>query len=538
MAHNLFSTSDKKIPSYDIRINPFEEIPQEIVGNICVLNRTPVLKQNFILNPAHNSHQSELSEFTQAFKKMLKMYVKSLNMSNDVIREFLNDYLKEDNNNNEDNEEEVNKVVLLIFEDNTIQPVLKVNDDLMNIIKGWYTKCDLILNIEDTELSIPKNILNKEKLHDILNTYVNYKDKEKYIQQYIPNEIIKTITKEIAEKLEKEIQVKKITTCEEKELPKPVVETTYMYKVPDNNVVINNDTKINDTKIIIPEFFKNKPIIDKNEKVELSLSLPFLDKNINTGPKAYNEDGNCLYKSAFDNCEKWNNYDIERDQKTEKEKKLDKIHILFNRKFVKTITVINPDNNTDYIINNCKEYGFVSILKYETSYTELVGLFEMKFDNVQFYSIDEINKLLNQLALNSESFSVKEELNNTMKFEENIIRKYVDTMYTITEDETNIVLCSSIYDSIIDKKIIALFNNNVEDTKKRIASYLKNLGFCKKLINNQAYYCKIVEKQLFVHQKMGIELGIRNPDEMRIFMNNLHKLRDAELREIFPLPNI
>jgi hypothetical protein len=180
--------------------------------------------------------KNKLSEFTQAFKKMLKMYVKSLNMSKDVIREFLNDYLKEeDNEDNEDNEEELNKVVLLVLEDNTIQPVLKVNDDLMNIIKEWYNKCDLLLTIEETELSIPKNILNKEKLHDILNTYVNYKDKEKYIQQYIPNEIIKTITKEIAEKLEKEIQVKKITTCEEKELPKPVVETTYIYKVPDNN---------------------------------------------------------------------------------------------------------------------------------------------------------------------------------------------------------------------------------------------------------------------------------------------------------------
>jgi hypothetical protein len=531
MANNSFNNSDKELPTnpiveqFHITFGEFDFRDFNLV-DVFQRNSHPhnTSNQNVILNPAHNSHQSEL---TQAFKKMLKMYITSLNISKDVIREFLNDYLKEDTKE-EDNEEAVNKIVLLVFEDNTIQPVIKVNDDLMNIIKGWYEKCDLLLTIEETELAIPKNILNKDKLDEILNSYVNYKDKEKYIREYIPNEIIKTITKEIAEKLEKEIQVKKITICKDDTKPKQVGEATYSCSI--RNVIYNNNKnlKINDMRIVIPEYF-----MISNENQSANSISPVFETNIAMSSnviKPYNEDGNCLYKSAFDNCEKWDNYDIENKKETEK--KQEKIYILLNHKFLKTITVINPDENMDYIINDCKGFGFISILEYETAYPELVSLFNKNFDNIQFYSIDEVNKKLDQLALNCQSLNETEKLNNKMQIEEKLLKKYIFSMYTTTEDESDIVLCSSIYHSIIDKKIINIVNNNLEETKKRISLYLKNLGFCKKWVNNQAYYCKIVEKQLFVHQKIGTEMNIHNPKEMRIFMNNLYKLRQDEMREI------
>ena len=77
------------------------------------------------------------------------------------------------------------ELVLINFEDDTFRPVIKINEKYLNIIKKWYDTCNQLIDIEDTNIIIPKEI-NIDDISMILFKNMNYKHKDTFINEYVP----------------------------------------------------------------------------------------------------------------------------------------------------------------------------------------------------------------------------------------------------------------------------------------------------------------------------------------------------------------
>lgn len=51
---------------------------------------------------------------------------------------------------------------LIIFEDDTFRAVIQIPEKNMDIIKGWYEKCNQVIEIEDLDITIPEQIEEKD----------------------------------------------------------------------------------------------------------------------------------------------------------------------------------------------------------------------------------------------------------------------------------------------------------------------------------------------------------------------------------------
>jgi hypothetical protein len=463
-------------------------------------------------------------------------------------------------------------IVLLNFEDDTMRPVLEIEDKYINIIQQWYNDCDILIDIEETNVSIPEAITIQD-LSGILFQDVNYKFKDEYLNSYIPLVINNIISERSAKCLEKKY-LKNPVENKNLSIKKSIFTFNADYtesKNLQNTQYITRDNVHADMGIVIPENIlpdilkpnsvSNKPLNNRwdlphhGKQIDPEILLKkhiladvrkteFLDNNIyafneieslnlkdkieddDTGQNisSYNFQYNVLYPNFGDNCLILD--DIENVQQQSKKSTLSSIYVLMNDKFLQTITILDPNADIIHIIKNHPEFGFIKLFGIETNNKDIVSFIEREFNKLQFNDIEEINK---KLLVTSQyiDFSNKHNgSNNIVSSEENLVKKFLNSKYNIDNDINHKMKASTLYDLIINSNVVKIDNDKISGFRTRLSKYLKDIGLQKKRYNDGFYYYGIVEKD---RTRFTSSSGYTRENKLHISLEEIQKKRNEEL---------
>lgn len=426
-------------------------------------------------------------------------------------------------------------IILLVFEDDIMRPVLKINDEYMAIIEKWYKNCDLLIDIEKTNVSIPEYVMPQD-ISGVLFQDINYKFKNDYLIDYIPIVLNNIISNHKIINLEKKFFMDK---------------TNDHNSLSNSDVSVNQDSfcslqnlKLNNIGVIIPEninpylkkkesktsvddfeicpfnvksksyyspFFialtsddkrnyKKEPECNKQIEIQpyntihtiVNFDKPIKDSKYIDIPMPYTEEFNCLNPNFSENCNILiENYDTKNTQT-----KSETCYVLINDRFLKTLTIRNPDQYVDYILKNHTEFGFIKLFDYETTNIEIINFIEREFYNIKFNDVKEINK---KLLLTSQyiEFLTKQDDSNMLEISEEIqVKKFINDNYTITDNVTDKMKASVLHDIIVNSKVLNIDSNKIAGFKTRLSKYLKELGLQKKRYNDGFYYYGIIGKRI------------------------------------------
>jgi hypothetical protein len=441
------------------------------------------------------------------------------------------------------------KILLLNFEDDTTKPVIEIEDIYINIIKKWYEDCNLIVDVEKTDVMIPINI-TLDELSGVLFKEINYQHKDEYLCNFIPLVVNEIISKKTIKKLEDKFFVKK----------EPLITKTNMdYKNVVNKLSLQINNKLKELKIEMPKNIEPDKLTDENKNIlkhtnhslrfgrgnnseliakhisdkpyiefkeldadncELYDNYIYIDSMISDAkdkniPKCYNFEYDCLYTPFGDNCE-----EFETKIKYKNRRKNECIYVLINDKFLQTLTVKNPDDNIEHIIENHPEYGFFKLFKCSTENNNIVSFIEREFDKVGFNDGDEINKKLLATSQYIE-FANKQ---NGMCNEEKQVKHFLNTKYIINDDINKKMKASTLYDIVFNSNAIKIEKDKEAGFRTRLSKYLKDLGLQKKRYNDGFYYYGIVDKLNELSRQLN---GQKN---VTILYDELIKKREEELK--------
>lgn len=472
-------------------------------------------------------------------------------------------------------------VILLNFEDDTMRPVLKIEDKYMNIIEQWYNDCDLLIDIEETNVSIPE-VITIQDVSGVLFQDINYKFKDEYLNSYMPLVINNIISERSAKCLEKKYFKKPV---ENKNLSIKNSSTDIYYIEPLNQSktlqnqpktpYIMTDNVLSDMGIIIPEnilpetlktnsvlnIYSNvspwnlhdvgtriepeillkKHILADIRKTEVidndvcpfnEIKSSFTIDDVENNIASYNLQYNVLHPNFSENSLI---LDDIKDNEQSKESNHSSIYILMNDKFLQTITILDPNADVIHIIKNHPEFGFIKLFGIETNNKDIISFVEREFNNVHFNDVEEINK---KLLVTSQyiNFSNKHnDANNMASSEENQVKKFLNSKYTIDNEPNHKMKASTLYDLIINSKVVKIDNDKVSGFRIRLSKYLRDIGLQKKRYNDGFYYYGIVEKKTAAFT-MGS--GYTRENKLQISLEEIEKRRYQELREFtFELPS-
>lgn len=433
-------------------------------------------------------------------------------------------------------------IILLNFEDDTMRPVLKIDDKYIDIIKKWYEDCDLILDIEESHVSVPENITLQD-VSGILFQDINYKYKDEYLENYMPLVINNLISKRSIKDLEKKIFIKpskEISLLGSKtnlniisnfknidnidvektherlkelgiEIPNNIAPSLLNEKNKSNTRNDANHFIINDSSNRIdPEILAHNldavtkyTLINPHEKTcsidfepepynsQKGFEIMQTDKEGNLHPGCYNNKYDCLNIKFGDNCV--DDYDVVIDDV--KKRKSESICVIINDKFLQTLTIKNPDQDIGYILKNHSEFGFVKLFNFSTFNNDIINFIEREFNNVNFNDVDEVNKKILVTSQYIDFANKQNDSNNLALSEENQVKKFLNSKYVVNDDINYKMKASTLYDIIINSRAIKIDNDKMAGFRTRLSKYLKDLGLQKKRYNDGFYYYGIVEKQ-------------------------------------------
>jgi hypothetical protein len=459
-------------------------------------------------------------------------------------------------------------IILLNFEDDTMRPVLKIDDKYMNIIEQWYSDCELLIDIEETNMSIPE-VITIQDLSGILYQDINYKFKDEYLNSYMPLVINNIISERSAKCLEKKyfkkpvenrnLSIKKSSIeligyndsqnlQNKQHITTDNVLSVMGIVIPENilpdtlkpnsvsNKPLNNLMNLPDVgNRIVPEILLKKHILADIRKIEFVdnniyiypfneiESLKFNDK-IENNIVSYNLEYNVLYPNFAENCLILD--DIESDEQS-KESSLSSIYVLMNDKFLQTITILEPNADIIHIIKNHPEFGFIKLFGIETNNKDIISFVEREFNKLQFNDIEEINKKLLVTSQYIDFSNKHNDSNNIVSSEENQVKKFLNSKYNIDNDINNKMKASTLYDLIINSNVVKIDNDKVSGFRTRLSKYLKDIGLQKKRYNDGFYYYGIVEKDRSAFTSSS---GHTRGDKVHISLEELQKRRNEELR--------
>ncbi len=407
-------------------------------------------------------------------------------------------------------------VILLNFENDTFVPVLKINDNMLEIIDNWYEMADLLIDFEETGLSIPANILTEE-LTQILCNPIDCNIKDTFIKEHIPifinyllaqNEFnkIKNVFKENVNVnvngLEEVLKDKRNKIIDEYKIVLPeglIYKDDYFYKDNDKYIVYKEGT--------------NKPVI-KEEIIPLIIPKPkpnplelgydafetnnyFEDEVTKTwNIKPYNSYQSCLYSSAFDCYQTFSELpQVDKINEVTKQQKQNVVYstlivVLYNYIFGQTIVLIDPHKDElDVMMNNC-EYGFIELFTIQSSNQDILEHINKKYANKSFETVEELNELLVTTGETIDFINQHSKSTNTLASEEKNIKDYFIKTYIIDTDLNHRMKASVLYDMIVDEPSLNKFieQSKLTSFKNRLSKYLKELGLQKKRYNDGYYY--------------------------------------------------
>ena len=453
-------------------------------------------------------HDSKSDDKTDLFQGYTQMILSSEKNKNNIISSYTNISPSKLKKNND--------IIFLNFEDDTFKPVIKMNNEMMNIINKWYDKFNLIVDIEETEIEIPNNILEQD-LSKILFKNVNCKYRDIYLNEYIP-EILNSIKiQQNIKKIEKIIKpfgyqddvivekIKKNINLEDLKIIIPeniVYNDTYFYKEKNNIHYLpnknNQNTKPESKENHLPPGFKRLPFGSINQNQELSFKhisehiFTYNSCSIISDDKysCYNAEYNILKPPFGANSlliEETNNYKtIHHNTKL--------VIVILNPIFLQTNVIIDPDLNMLNIILEHQEYGFIELFTISTTNDDIITSIQKQYDNVIFNDIDEININLKETSHYLEFIKNKQHKANPVSDEENTVKTYLNIKFNISDNINDKMKASVLHDLIIQSNVCSIEKTKITGFKNRLSQYLKDIGLKKKRYNDGYYYYGIVKK--------------------------------------------
>lgn len=423
------------------------------------------------------------------------------------------------------------QIIILNFEDDTMRPVIKLEEKQMDIIQKWYDHCDIFVDIEETKATIPENITTDDLNEDWF-PEIDYNGKDEYLYDYLPLVINNIITKRTIKSMKRNYTPLN-TTAKPKH---PFDALKLPLKLQNKTVSDNNDDNFkpdeasrvtiysigeitipkNIEKTFSSEFLGgfNEPtkhnhpnalstlqhVID-NPYANTEFSTTVESYNSQTiqasksstndvGFEPYNQNYNCLFPKFADAS-----VSVEViEEEIEKAKPKTKAYVIINGKFMQTLTLLNPSEDELHIINKHPEFGFSKLFVHETNNQCILDYVQKEFDTCKFNTLKELETKIQMLS-NFIEFSNKQ-IDETMMVnkEETKIKKFLQSKYILDNDINRKMKASALCDAIMDAKIVQVPPNKLAAFKTRVSKYLKDLGLEKKRYNDGIYYYGISEK--------------------------------------------
>lgn len=404
---------------------------------------------------------------------------------------------------------------ILHFEDDTIKPVIEIDEKYVKIINNWYESCDLILDIEKTNVSIPE-IITVQDVSGILFNEFSFKHKDEFLNEYLPLVINSFISNKTIKDFEKKYFTKPVkfekgiinqsSIGEEKGIAANYRELGL--KIPKN---ISDET-FNETKNKISgfqDFFTSAldpTAVDKIKFVDPFCKIDEISNTVQAEPEPYNiiptlpevdapifeynSEFNILNPNFSENCVNI----IEKNIEQEIIKNSDILYVILHSKYLQTLCILNPTAEEEYIINNHPEYGFIKLFKIKTDNQEIINVIEKGYNNHQFNTIEEINEHLEIMSQYIDFANKHSKTDTFISVEERQVKAYITSFYEINNNIENKMKASALYDIILNSKSVLIDQSKLGGFKNRLSKYLKDLGLEKKRFNDGYYYYGIKVK--------------------------------------------
>lgn len=440
----------------------------------------------------------------------------------------------------------ISQVILMNYDDDTSKICINLNDGDMTIIKNFYDKIGVQIDIELTGINLPQEYVPKghENMHEDLKKCIfndiNYSDKNEYLNEYIPlvlekianeEKIKKYNTKYIknntstsathsCELFKKKPSDKSSCSCSTLK-PEPSDENVYEYSFgnmsPDGTSSDKADKNypnslLDNTSIIIPsailhdykhKFGPNKTyinakklllkkrdssMIDEFDISNKSSSSFFNYSAFNPAPVDYSCDFIINPQEFTKNCGE--NSFIQQSCVTPDTM----ISVLVNLKYNKSIVIKNPSDEQLNVIDKCQKYGFINLFNIYTDENTIIDFLENHFNLFSFGSIEELNMKIELFSRQVEFTKKHSNSINYFEMEEKLIKAHIKYNYTINSDPADKIKSTDLYNIIIESRVIEKIQNP-ESFKVRLSKYLQSIGLSKKRYSDGIYYYGI--KRLF-----------------------------------------
>lgn len=208
-----------------------------------------------------------------------------------------------------------------------------------------------------------------------------------------------------------------------------------------------------------------------------------------TAPKAYNQDYNVLCPAFGSNCALLE--EINEPVRKEHAKE-DTLVVILNEKTFTTLVLTNPTHVELNVLENCPEYGFVTLFKYKTSEKDMLAVIATEFHVASFNDIEELNKKMFIVAQHIDYSNKRHAVELEVATEEGQVKSLLKCNFVITENPEQKMKASVLYDIILNSPFVNVEHSKLAGFKTRLAKYLKDAGLQKKRYNDGFYYYGIV----------------------------------------------
>jgi hypothetical protein len=414
-----------------------------------------------------------------------------------------------------------NNILLLHFEDDTVKSAISIDNKYLTIIDNWYKKCCLLLDIEKTPIFIPESFYKKnlKEINKILSSEIPLYLKDEYINNYIPSLISNIISDEYIKNFEIKINKGRVSNNKSSNSESSNNELNEIgIKIPENILAVDiYHHVVNNKKIKDPINIKDLTIdtqskeerqignnmmlskTDSNKILMNSSSIPtetiferLKIANTNVDIKVDQQLLSLKYGVYDSNFDNYFHLDYDYDMKKNNEVLNDNSNTLliglFNKKFLKSMIIKNPDEDELYAIQNYNQYGFIKVFSILTNNKDVIDFIDRNFNILDFNNIDELNIRLISISEYIELSNKNIIIDNSSEFnEEKNVKNYFKKNYTINNDINNKMKASILHDLIMNHTFV-LDKNKLSGFKNRLSRYLKELGLEKKRYNDGFYY--------------------------------------------------
>ena len=141
-----------------------------------------------------------------------------------------------------------------------------------------------------------------------------------------------------------------------------------------------------------------------------------------------------------------------------------------------------------HIIKNHSEFGFIKLFGITTNNNDIINFIEREFNKVHFNDVDEVNKKLIVTSQYIDFSNKHNDSNNIASSEENQVKKFLNSKYTIDDDINHKMKASILYDIIINSNIVKIDNDKISGFRTRLSKYLHLFTFQMPIFNKPHKY--------------------------------------------------